>query len=122
MGQTSPETDRVARSAAESASAKQRTATPSAQAARSERSPMGAYHPQRNDMDTPSNAPCHTCCPKDWRKTPDLTGSFELDEVIRRSKNPNLPARMKLYAGADRGQVYGPLTGYDAYSGYSGDN
>lgn len=62
----------------------------------------------------------HQCVPKEWRNTPVVSGSYELDEVIRRSKNRDLPSRLATHAGKQN--AYGPLTGYDGYSGYSGDN
>lgn len=62
---------------------------------------------------------CHECCPKEWRKTPDVTGSYELDESIHRCKNGNVPDRLKLYASKET--AYGPLTAYNGYRNYSGD-
>jgi hypothetical protein len=73
-------------------------------------------------MKAPTNVTCHECAPKDWRKTPSFTGSYELDGVIERSQNGDLPARMRMYADMGDNKVYGPLTGYNGYSGYSGDN
>jgi len=43
-----------------------------------------------------------------------------MDAVIKRSRNADVPERLKLYV--DRVNAYGGLSGYDAYSGYSGDN
>ncbi len=61
----------------------------------------------------------HECCPEDWRKTPDVTGSHELDAVINQNSNKDIPDRLKMYVGQE---AYGPLTGYNGYHGYSGDN
>lgn len=65
--------------------------------------------------------PNHQCCPKEWRATPVVTGSYELDESIKRSKNPALLGRLAGHV-AGGGPGYGPLTGYDGYAGYAGDN
>lgn len=65
--------------------------------------------------------PLHQACPAEWRRTPDLTGSFELDAVIHHNPNKDIPARLAFYL--DRSDLaYGPLTGYSGYHGYSGDN
>lgn len=68
----------------------------------------------------PSLAQYHQCAPKEWRRTPDVTGSFELDASIARCKNGDLAKRMQFYV--ERENAYGPITGYDGYHGYSGDN
>ena len=73
-------------------------------------------------MDAPQGHHCHECCPKEWRNTPNFTGSHELDAVIHRNKNGNLPARMKLYADFRDHTAYGPLTAYSGYSNYHGDS
>lgn len=62
----------------------------------------------------------HECCPKDWRETPDISGSYELDAAIHRSKNRDVPNRLKVYV--ERETAYGARTGYDGYHGYSGDD
>ena len=65
--------------------------------------------------------PHHQVAPAEWRRTPDLTGSYELDAVIARNSNKNLPARLDMYL--DKGDnIYGPKTGYSGYHGYSGDD
>jgi hypothetical protein len=61
----------------------------------------------------------HECCPKEWRATPDMSGSYELDASILRSKNKDVPARLKLFL--ENESAYGPRTGYDGYHNYSGD-
>ena len=76
-------------------------------------------------MDAPKAYRKHECCPKDWRNTPDFTGSYELDGVIHRSRNGDLPARMRLYADMSNhtdSRAYGPITGYNGYNNYSGDS
>lgn len=70
-------------------------------------------------MKAPANSQCHSCCPKDWRSTPDITGSFELDAGIARNSNADLPARIRLYCKTSEG--YGPRTAYNGYDAYSGD-
>lgn len=71
-------------------------------------------------MRNPKGTPCHECCPQEWRNTPDITGSFELDAVIRRNPNKDMAARLELYC--EKPTAYGPRTGYDGYHGYSGDS
>ena len=64
---------------------------------------------------------CHDCAPQEFRQTPNITGSFELDAVIAANKNKDIPSRLSFYV--DRSQnLYGPRTGYDGYHGYSGDD
>jgi hypothetical protein len=65
--------------------------------------------------------PMHEVCPPDWRNVPDVSGSYELDGVIQRSKNADLVNRLKMYA-CPGGNAYGPLTGYNGYHNYSGDS
>ncbi len=74
-------------------------------------------------MRYPRGVPSHGklgCCPDDWDGVPNITGSYELDAVIKKSHNRDVPARLQMYC--PRVNSYGPLTGYDAYDGYSGDN
>ena len=66
-------------------------------------------------------AACHHCAPKDWRQTPDISGSYELDGAIARCKNGDVPARLHMYC-AKGAPGYGPLTAYDGYHNYSGDS
>jgi len=61
----------------------------------------------------------HVCAPKAWRDVPIVSGDYDTDATIAHRSNANLPARLELYTSRD---AYGPLTGYDAYSGYHGDN
>lgn len=63
---------------------------------------------------------CHQCAPKEWRHTPDLTGSYELDAVIARNPNKDMANRLEFYC--EKPTAYGPKTGYDGYHGYSGDD
>ena len=64
---------------------------------------------------------CHECAPKEWRRTPVVTGSYELDAGIARSKNKDLPARVRFYV-ENVDNAYGPLTAYNGYHGYGGDS
>ena len=65
-------------------------------------------------------AALHECCPPEWRNTPLVTGDYDFDESLRRSKNPEMHKRLQSHI-AGGGPGYGPLTGYDGYSNYSGD-
>lgn len=65
-------------------------------------------------------SPHHECCPQEWRRTPDMTGSFELDAVIAKNTNPDLRSRLAFYL--EQENAYGARTGYDGYHGYGGDN
>lgn len=62
----------------------------------------------------------HECSPQDWRRTPDMTGSYELDAAIMANKNKNIPDRLKMYLENDN--AYGARTGYDGYHNYGGDS
>ena len=70
-------------------------------------------------MRMPKGHECHECCPHEWRRTPDITGSYELDETIRRNPNKDMINRLQLYC--EKPTAYGARTGYDGYHGYSGD-
>ena len=61
----------------------------------------------------------HECAPAEWRNTPDMTGSYELDATIQRSANTDLPKRLRLYM--ENETAYGARTGYDGYHNYGGD-
>ena len=41
------------------------------------------------------------CCPTEWEHVPDLTGSFELDASIMRSKNKDAQARLSDHLTTD---------------------
>ena len=69
-------------------------------------------------MKWPKGAPCHECAPQEFRRTPNFTGSFELDAVIHRNGNKDLESRMKFYGGGNHGHAYGAKTGYQGYKGY----
>lgn len=63
----------------------------------------------------------HECCPKDWRKVPNLTGDYDLDATIMHRENGSLPSRLSLYTRRNTGN-YGPRSAYNGYSGYHGDD
>lgn len=71
-------------------------------------------------MRYPKGSPHHECAPAEWRRTPDITGSYELDAVIHANTNKDLPSRMAMYL--EKSTAYGAKTGYDGYHGYSGDD
>ncbi len=74
-------------------------------------------------MRYPRGVPSHGrlgCCPQEWRRVPNISGSYELDGAIKLSKNKDVPARLQMYC--PRVNSYGPLTAYDGYEGYSGDS
>jgi hypothetical protein len=62
----------------------------------------------------------HQCCPREWRGVQNLTGSYELDGMIARTRNRDMVAKLKDYL-ADGGEAYGPLTAYNGYRNYQGD-
>ena len=59
----------------------------------------------------------HECCPKEWRKVPNLTGDYDLDATIAHRKNGDMPHRLALYVSNN---AYGPKTAYRGYT--SGDD
>lgn len=75
-------------------------------------------------MKCPKGTPMHAVCPAEFRRVPNITGSFELDCVIQRNSNKDMQSRLAMYAGDPRvsGSLsYGPRTAYDGYDGYGGD-
>lgn len=74
-------------------------------------------------MKYPPATPTHMCAPQEFRRVPNITGSFEMDRVIWGNSNPNMKDRLKFYCGDSRefSRAYGPRTNYDGYDGYSGD-
>ena len=61
----------------------------------------------------------HECAPREWRGVPDMTGNYELDAMLARATNADLPARLRLYMESE--VAYGARTGYDGYHNYGGD-
>ncbi len=68
------------------------------------------------------NPQFHECCPTEWRDVPDVTGSYELDGVIAKTPSPALRDRLEFYCKGTGDEAYGPLTAYNGYHGYIGDN
>lgn len=64
---------------------------------------------------------CHVCAPSEWRKTPVVTGDYDLDATLLHRHNKDLPHRLDLYVKSAKGS-YGPKTAYNGYHGYSGDD
>ena len=71
-------------------------------------------------MRRPKGVACHNCAPKEWRRTPRVTGDYDFDESIMRNGNKDMARKLKMYRLTDE-PGYGPRTGYNGYSGYSGD-
>lgn len=63
----------------------------------------------------------HKAAPKGWRDVPDCTGDYDLDATIMHRDNADLPRRLALYT-RKKGGSYGPLSAYNGYHGYRGDN
>lgn len=72
-------------------------------------------------MRYPKGHKMHRCCPDEFKRTSDVTGSFELDAVIQKNPNRDMKARLDMFLD-DEDNAYGPITGYSGYHGYSGDN
>jgi hypothetical protein len=64
---------------------------------------------------------CHECAPAPWRDVPDVTGDYDLDATILHRENADLPHRLALYLKQDR-NAFQPVTAYNGYHGYGGDN
>lgn len=52
----------------------------------------------------------HQAAPKDWRRTPDMTGSYEMDAVIMSNPNKDMADRLKEHLTGD--QAYQRKTSY----------
>lgn len=46
-------------------------------------------------MKNPKMHEHHQCAPAEWRHTPDMTGSYEMDCVIARCKNKDMQQRLR---------------------------
>lgn len=66
-------------------------------------------------MRNPKNYEFHNCCPEEWKRTPDMTGSYEMDGMIMRTKNKDMCDRLRDHLVGD--QAYKQRTGYGAYNG-----
>ena len=72
-------------------------------------------------MKKPKGIEQHKCSPKDWRKTPMITGDYDMDATIMHNNNKDVPKRLALYTKKNS-NAYGPRTAYNGYDGYSGDD
>ena len=72
-------------------------------------------------MKIPKHVPSHQCAPQDWRRTPMITGDYDLDATILHRNNKDLAHRLELYVRKNKG-AYGGLSGYSGYSHYHGDD
>ena len=71
-------------------------------------------------MRQPKGSHFHTYAPAIWRRTPNITGDYEMDASICHCKNKSVPSKLGMYISGD-GPGYGPLSGYNAYHNYHGD-
>lgn len=61
-------------------------------------------------MRKPKTFSNHKCCPEDWRNTPDMTGSYELDAMIMHTSNRDMADRLKDHLTSD--EAYKINNGY----------
>lgn len=73
-----------------------------------------------NEMHSIGHHGCHQCAPREWRKTPNLTGDYDLDATILHRRNKDIGHRLELYIRKS-GKTYGPNTAYSGYAGLHGD-
>ena len=71
-------------------------------------------------MRRPKGFESHECCPGEWKRVPNISGSHELDAAIIRSRNKDVPDRLKMFV--ENETAYGARTGYDGYHNYGGDS
>jgi hypothetical protein len=71
-------------------------------------------------MRRPRGVRCHVCAPQRDRRVPNISGDYDFDASILHSTNSDMANRLEYYV-AKGPPGYGPLTGYSAYSNYSGD-
>jgi hypothetical protein len=62
-------------------------------------------------MRKPKGYKNHECCPADWKQTSDITGSFELDATILRTRNNDMRDRLSDHLTGD--QAYERNTAYN---------
>jgi hypothetical protein len=77
-----------------------------------------------DQMHRMAHAGCHTLAPKAYRDVPRLTGDIDMDASILHGKNKDMPLRLALYCkgSAGGGLAYKPVTAYNGYSNYHGDD
>jgi len=66
-------------------------------------------------MRRPKGFPNHNCCPKEWRNTPNITGSFELDAAIKMTRNKDMADRIKDHI-SDEPTAYNHRNAYNSTS------
>lgn len=71
-------------------------------------------------MKRPKHCTDHSCAPKSWRHTPNITGDYDMDASIMHSNSKALPSKLETHVISDSG-AYGPHR-YNGYSGYKGDD
>jgi len=72
-------------------------------------------------MKRPKSCNNHSCAPRIYRKTPNITGDYDLDASIMHGKHsPAMQSKLETHIDTMH-TIYGPR-GYDNYSGYSGDD
>jgi hypothetical protein len=52
-------------------------------------------------MRKPKNFSNHQCAPAEWRGTPDMTGSYEMDAMIMKTSNRDMIDRLKTHLTGD---------------------
>ena len=71
-------------------------------------------------MRNPKGFHAHQCCPPTHRQVPNITGDYDFDASLVRSKNTDLAAKFRNHISASQG--YGYRTNYRGYSGLAGDD
>ena len=64
-------------------------------------------------MRRPKGFPNHNCCPAEWKGTPNMTGSFELDAMIKHTNNKDMADRIKDHL-ADSSTAYSIRNAYNS--------
>jgi len=72
------------------------------------------------DMLKINHGHCHQCAPREWRRTPNLTGDYDLDSTILHRRNKDIGHRLELYLRKGSG-TYGTRSAYSGRRGYHGD-
>ncbi len=62
----------------------------------------------------------HVFAPKLWRSTANITGNHEFDASIEHCSNSSVKAKLATHIAS--GTPYNPLTMYNGYDNYSGDD
>ena len=72
-------------------------------------------------MRRPRGVPNHELAPKEWRRTPNMSGDYDLDATIIHRKNRDMAKKLDMHITK---RAYKPKSGYrgGGYSGYHGDD